>query len=206
MTLRRCRRRQRRLRRHRPGGEVEQSPANQGRDVLDDVERVQIDEHDLVLGNELAKIDRRSRLANDGSRHLAARVLVHLGLNGIDDLLAVAQLERIEVAAEPVPMAGSRPLEYAVPKPRNAEQVGHFQHVCCEPRPDSGSMRQIASLASNSAMSAKRKASSMRGPQKASNSRLNTRSALPTAWSRSQPRPTSSRFTPNGRLRLAISR
>jgi hypothetical protein len=51
----------------------------------------------------------------------------------------------------------------------------------------SWSMWQIASLASNRAISANRNASSMRGPQNASNSRLKTRSAFPTAWSRFQP-------------------
>src|SRR5260370_22701620 len=48
---------------------------------------------------------------------------------------------------------------------------GTSSTVCCKPRPAIGSVRQIASLASNRAMRAKRKASSMRGPQKALNSR-----------------------------------
>src|SRR5438132_5448380 len=89
---------------------------------------MQVDEHDLVLGNELTKIDRRSRLPDDGTRYLATSVLVHLGLDRIDDLLSVAQLERIEVAAEPVFDGGvGGALQHGVSETRNAQQVRDFE-------------------------------------------------------------------------------
>ena len=104
-----------------------------------DIKGVQIDQHDLVLSNQLSEIEGRSRLADDAARDLAARVLVDLRLDRVDDLLAMAQLQRLEVAAEPVPdRRVGGPLEHAVPKPRNAEQVGHFEHRVLRSTPMDG--------------------------------------------------------------------
>ena len=55
--------------------------------------------------------------------------------------------------------------------------------------PPVGSVLTILRFASTSACRAIRNTSSMRGPQKRSNSCLNTRSALPTSRSRPQPKP-----------------
>ena len=190
------------------GGQVEQGAADQRGGVLADLEQAQVDDHDAAVGDQLPEVDRGDRLADDLAGGPRGQVLVHLGLDRVDDLQAQARIERLEVGLEPVRDHGVAGLfqDLVCGSRGGTSSAGTSSTVCWAARPRWGSSRQSAWLASNRAMSAKRKASSMRGPQKASNSRRKMRRALPTAWSRSQPRPTSSRLRPNGRRWLAMSR
>src|SRR5205823_526427 len=68
-------------------GKIQQRSAYKRGGVLDDIKRAQIDQYDSPICDEVAEVDGRSRLSNDGACDLASGVLVHLRLNGIDDLL-----------------------------------------------------------------------------------------------------------------------
>ena len=87
----------------------------------------------------------------------------------------------------------------------SARTVGTSRTCAGGSRP-SGSAAQIAWFASNSVSSAKRKASSMRGPQKRSNSRRKIASAFDTALSRSQPSADVEQVQPERPRRSATSR
>jgi hypothetical protein len=94
--------RKRRLGRNSARRQVEQCAANQGSHIFAHVERVQVDDDDLPVGDELAKVDRRFRLANNLAGDPTTEVLVNLGLDGIDDLEPESRIQVVEVALEPV--------------------------------------------------------------------------------------------------------
>ena len=118
---------QHRLARDGSGGEVQQRAADQSCRVLADIERIQVDDHEFPVRHELAKVDRRARLAHDLAGHAAAQVLVDLGLDRIDDLQLESLVESLKIPFKP--LADDRVAGFLQQLSAEARPLQHCGHV-----------------------------------------------------------------------------